>query len=260
MSTLSHVRGALEPPLLEMTIGAALARARAQWPDAEALVSVHQNVRWSWAEFGRRSEQLAAGLLAIGLRPGDRVGVWAPNCAEWTLAQFATARAGMIQVNINPAYRLAELEYTLNKVEVKALIAAEAFKSSDYVAMVETLAPEFAAATPGALDAARLPHLRAAIKLGAARPGWLRFEDVAQAAAAPDQAELALIEASLDRNEPINIQFTSGTTGLPKGATLSHRNILNNAYFVGLAMGLTAGDRLCIPVPLYHCLGMVMRN
>jgi fatty-acyl-CoA synthase len=260
MSSLSHVRGASDPPLLEMTIGDALQRAVERWPDAEALVSAHQHVRWTWAEFDRRSRALAEGLLAIGLRTGDRVGVWAPNCAEWALAQFATARAGMIQVNINPAYRLAELEYTLNKVEVKALIAAERFKSSDYVGMVETLAPELAAATPGALAAARLPHLRAAITLGGARPGWLRFDDVAQAGGEAERAELARIEARLDRNQPINIQFTSGTTGLPKGATLSHRNILNNAYFVGLAMGLHEGDRLCIPVPLYHCFGMVMGN
>jgi len=260
MSALSHVRGADAPPLLEMTIGEALQRAAKRWPDAEALVSAHQGVRWSWREFDRRSAELAAGLLSIGLKPGDRVGVWAPNCAEWALAQFATARAGMIQVNINPAYRLSELEYTLNKVEVKALIAAEKFKASDYVGMVEALAPELAAAAPGALDAARLPHLRAAIKLGGARGGWRRFDDIAQAGGDAERAELGRIEARLDRNEAINIQFTSGTTGLPKGATLSHRNILNNAYFVGLAMGLREGDRLCIPVPLYHCFGMVMGN
>jgi fatty-acyl-CoA synthase len=260
MSALSHVRGALEPPLLETTIGEALRRAVLRWPDAEALVSAHQGVRWTWRQFDRRSAELAAGLLSIGLKPGDRVGVWAPNCAEWVLAQFATARAGLIQVNINPAYRLAELEYTLNKVKVKALIAAEQFKSSDYVGMLEALAPVLAASTAGALCAARLPHLRAAIKLGGARPGWLRFEDVARAGGEAERAELARVEARLDRNEPINIQFTSGTTGLPKGATLSHRNILNNAYFVGLAMGLREGDRLCIPVPLYHCFGMVMGN
>jgi fatty-acyl-CoA synthase len=258
---LSLVRGATSPPLLEHTIGAALDLAVQQWPDVEALVSVHQGVRWTWAELGRRADALAAGLLALGLRPGDRVGVWGPNSAEWALAQFATARAGLIQVNINPAYRLSEVEYTLNKVGVKALIAAEHFKTSDYVGMIEALAPEIAGAAPGALSSGRLPDLKSVIKIGGApRPGWIDFDAVAGLAAAEHARQLADISGHLDRHQPINIQFTSGTTGLPKGATLSHRNILNNAYFVGLAMGLQAGDRLCIPVPLYHCFGMVMGN
>lgn len=258
---LSLVRGAVAPPLLEHTIGAALDLAVQQWPDAEALVSVHQDVRWTWAELGRRADALAAGLLARGLRPGDRVGVWGPNSAEWALAQFATARAGLIQVNINPAYRLSEVEYTLNKVGVKALICAERFKTSDYVGMIETLAPEIAGSAPGALGSVRLPDLKSVIKIGGEpAPGWIDFEAVAGLAGAEHVDQLADISRHLDRHQPINIQFTSGTTGLPKGATLSHRNILNNAYFVGLAMGLRAGDRLCIPVPLYHCFGMVMGN
>ena len=258
---LSLVRGAMTPPLLEHTIGAALDLAVQRWPDAEALVSVYQGVRWTWAELGRRADALAAGLLALGLRPGDRVGVWGPNSAQWALAQFATARAGLIQVNINPAYRLSEVEYTLNKVGVKALIAAERFKTSDYAGMIETLAPEIAGSAPGALSSARLPDLRSLIKIGGeVRPGWIDFEAVAGLAGAEQVQQLATISRHLDRHQPINIQFTSGTTGLPKGATLSHRNILNNAYFVGRAMGLQAGDRLCIPVPLYHCFGMVMGN
>ncbi len=262
MTKMSLVRGADQSPLLETTIGQALAAAVQRWPDAEALVSVHQGIRWTFAEFGRRVEALAAGLLSLGLEKGDRVGVWAPNCAEWTLAQFATARAGLIQVNINPAYRLNEVEYTLKKVGVKALIAAKSFKTSNYVGMIEALAPEIAGGEPpGELLAVRLPDLRTVIQIGGEpRPGWLAFDEVARRGGPADQAKLKMIAATLDRMDPINIQFTSGTTGLPKGATLSHRNILNNAYFVGAGMGLGPGDRLCIPVPLYHCFGMVMGN
>ena len=253
----SHVCGDTAPALIEETIGAVLERALARWPDVEALVSCEQGIRWTFAEFGRRVDRLAAGLLALGLVPGERVGIWAPNCAEWTLTQFATAKAGLIQVNINPAYRLSELEYTLNKVGVKALISAEAFKTSDYIGMIETLAPEIAASAPGDLRAARLPELRIVAKIGGPRrAGWFELSDIA----ADDSTLLRSTAATLNCRQPINIQFTSGTTGLPKGATLSHRNIVNNAYFVGASMGLRAGDRLCVPVPLYHCFGMVMSN
>ncbi|MBP7705066.1 MAG: AMP-binding protein [Caulobacter sp.] len=257
----SLVRGAATPALLEHTIGEALAIAARRWPRAEALVSVHQGIRWTWAQLLAEADAFAAGLLALGLAPGDRVGVWGPNSAQWTLAQFATARAGLIQVNINPAYRLSELEYTLTKVGVKALVCAESFKTSDYVGMVEALAPEIALARHGRLTAARLPALTTVVKIGGApRSGWIDFDEVAGFAGAGEQGRLIAIGEALDRNQAINIQFTSGTTGLPKGATLSHRNILNNAMFVGAAMGLVAGDRLCIPVPLYHCFGMVMGN
>src|SRR5690606_6440933 len=186
---------------------------------------------------------------------------WAPNCAEWTLTQFAAARAGLILVTINPAYRLAEVEYTINKVGLSALVASSRFKTSDYPAMIEELAPEAAASVPGALAAARLPTLRKLILIGEERrPGWLRFGDTAGLATDADRERLVAIGPTLDPNDAINIQFTSGTTGLPKGATLSHRNILNNGYFVGRTQGLGAGDRICIPVPLYHCFGMVMGN
>ncbi|MDP3740436.1 MAG: AMP-binding protein [Hyphomonadaceae bacterium] len=260
-SKLSLVRGAIEPALLEHTIGEALLRAARQWPKQEALVSVHQGIRWSYQDFAFRVDQLAAGFLALGLKPGDRVGVWAPNCAEWTLVQFATARVGLIQVNINPAYRLSEVEYTLNKVGVKALVCAEKFKTSDYAGMITELAPEIATSKRNELRSARLPDLRAIIQIGGApRPGWYAFEEIAGLATGKHLAQIADIHETLDRNDAINIQFTSGTTGLPKGATLSHRNILNNAYFVGLGMGLKPGDRLLIPVPLYHCFGMVMGN
>ena len=256
----SHVVGDRSTLLIEATIGEILESAIERWPKTEALVSVEQNVRWTYEEFGRRVDRLAAGLLALGLEPGDRVGLWAPNCAEWTLAQFATARARLIQVNVNPAYQLSELEYTLNKVGVKALLCAQSFKTSDYVGMVETLAPEIAASTPRQLKSARLPQLRIVAKIGGERrPGWLEFCEISDPGS-DHQALLQEVARTADRREPINIQFTSGTTGLPKGATLSHRNIINNAYFVGLSMGLKAGDRLCIPVPLYHCFGMVLSN
>ena len=239
---LSHVRGAGAPPLIEHTIGEALARAAAQWGERDAVVSVAQDIRWSFAELLARTDALASGLLSLGLEPGDRIGIWSPNCAEWTLTQFAAARAGLILVTINPAYRLSEVEYTINKVGLSALVAAESFKTSAYAEMIETF------------GAGRLPTLRARILIGEAeRRGWLRFADVAAHPAGP-------LPGDLDPRDPINIQFTSGTTGLPKGATLSHRNILNNGYFVGRGMGLGAEDRICIPVPLYHCFGMVMGN
>ncbi|WP_343519255.1 AMP-binding protein [Sphingomonas sp.] len=237
---LSHVRGADAPPLLEHTIGEALVRAAEQWSERDALVSVAQDIRWSFAELLARADALAAGLLTLGLKPGERIGIWSPNCAEWALTQFAAARAGLILVTINPAYRLSEVEYTINKVGLAALVAAERFKTSAYAEMIEALGPE------------RLPALRARILIGeAARPGWIPFAEVEGRASLPEH---------LHPGDPINIQFTSGTTGLPKGATLSHRNILNNGYFVGRGMGLTADDRICIPVPLYHCFGMVMGN
>ncbi len=261
MTQLSLVRGAAEPALLEYTIGEALLRAAKQWPKQEALVSVHQNIRWTYEQFSQEVDRLAAGLLALGLKPGDRVGVWAPNCAEWTLVQFATARVGLIQVNINPAYRLSEVEYTLNKVGVKALVCAKAFKTSDYVGMINELAPEIATSKAGDLKSKRLPDLRVVAQIGGQPgPGWMNFNDIAAQATSAHAAQVEEVAKTLDRNDAINIQFTSGTTGLPKGATLSHRNILNNAFFVGEGMGLTEGDRLLIPVPLYHCFGMVMGN
>lgn len=257
----SHVKGATEPPLIEHTIGDALAVAAERWGERDALVSVGQGIRWNFAELLERSDTVAAGLLALGLNPGDRIGIWAPNCAEWTLTQFAAARAGLILVTINPAYRLSEVEYTINKVGLSALVAATSFKTSDYPGMIEELAPEVAASTPGQLRAARLPTLRSLILIGAdTRPGWLGFDDAAALATDADRQRLATIGPTLDPDDAINIQFTSGTTGLPKGATLSHRNILNNGYFVGRTQGLREGDRICIPVPLYHCFGMVMGN
>ena len=260
-STLSHSRGASAPPLQEQTIGAALAATAAAHGAREALVVPHQGVRWTWNELAERADAVAAGLLALGLAPGDRVGIWAPNCAEWALTQFATARAGLVLVNVNPAYRRSELEYALNKVGCRMLVLAPALKTSNYLEIVNDLAPELAGSTPGQLNARLLPDLRWVVRLGSERTaGMLNFDDLAAAATADSRARLAVLGPTLDCNDPINIQFTSGTTGHPKGATLTHRNILNNGFFVGEAIRLTPDDRLCIPVPLYHCFGMVMGN
>ncbi|HOB94189.1 MAG TPA: AMP-binding protein [Aquabacterium sp.] len=259
--TVSHARGATQPPLVNRTIGQALAHTVAQHGGREALVVPHQGVRWTWADLSDRAHAVAAGLLAMGLQPGDRVGIWAPNCAEWALTQFATALAGIVLVNVNPAYRRSELEYALNKVGCTALVLAPALKTSDYLAIVNDLAPELATSTPGQLQAAALPALRWVVRLGdAPTPGMLNFGAIAGLATDASRAQLAALAATLKDTDAINIQFTSGTTGHPKGATLTHRNILNNGFFVGEAIRLTAADRLCIPVPLYHCFGMVMGN
>lgn len=255
----SHVRGSVVPPLRDDTIGQALDAAAEQWGDREAIVSVHQAIRWNYRQLREKAEAFAAGLVALGLERGDRVGIWAPNCAEWALAQFATAKAGLILVNINPAYRLSELEYTLNKVDVKLLIAPERFKSSEYAEMIETLAPEIRRSL-GRLSSARLPHLQHVVLIGGKREGWISFDEIAGLAEPRHRRELSDRASMLSSREAINIQFTSGTTGLPKGATLSHYNILNNGFFVAERIGLREGDRLCIPVPLYHCFGMVMGN
>ena len=257
----SYAHGTSDRTLIGATIGLAFDRTVARFGACEALVSRHQNVRWTWAELAARVDALAAGLLALGLEPGDRIGIWAPNCVEWTLTQFATAKAGLILVNVNPAYRRAELEYALNKVECKALVLAPALKTSDYLQILHDLAPELAACAPGELRARTLPHLRTVIRLGDARTaGMLNFDDVPGRAGDAQHRRLAELATTLQFDDPINIQFTSGTTGFPKGATLTHHNILNNGYYVGEAIRLTESDRLCIPVPLYHCFGMVMGN
>ena len=259
--TQSYVHGTSATPLLGDTLGVHFDQTVARWPEAAALVVRHQGVRWSYRDLRQRVDAFAAGLIALGLEPGDRVGIWSPNNAEWVVTQFATAKAGLILVNINPAYRLSELEFVLNKVGCQALISAAAFKTSDYVGMLRQLAPELDRCEPGALHAARLPALRTVICL-ADEPvrGMLRFADVPSAAGAGHAQRLSELAATLQFDDPINIQFTSGTTGAPKGATLTHHNILNNGFFIGEAMRLVPGDRLCIPVPLYHCFGMVLGN
>ncbi|WP_227272201.1 AMP-binding protein [Roseobacter weihaiensis] len=255
----SHVAGPTDQPLLELTIPALLEACVATRPEAEAAVFPAEAVRWTWQEFDRRVDALAGGLLEIGIEKGDRVGMWGPNRSEWLLTQFATARLGAVLVNINPAYRVFELEFALHKTGCKALILAESFKSSNYVEMIRDAAPELANSAAGALEAGNLPDLRSVIVCGKGPyPGCFTFADIEIKGAETDIAKLDAISAGLSQNDPINIQFTSGTTGLPKGATLTHRNIVNNANFVTAAMGLTDADRLCIPVPFYHCFGMVM--
>ncbi|HTZ79449.1 MAG TPA: AMP-binding protein [Stellaceae bacterium] len=259
--TRSYAHGASDLPLIGETIGAHFDGVAARWAERDALIVRHQKVRWSYAELKRRVDAFAAGLLALGLEPGDRVGIWSPNNSEWVVTQLATAKAGLILVNINPAYRVFELDYTLNKVGCKALVTADRFKSSDYIGMLRELAPEIDRDPPGRLRSKRLPELAALIRIGAdERRGFFRFDDVLGAGTERHQAQLDRQAPLLQFDDPINIQFTSGTTGAPKGATLTHHNILNNGFFIGEAMKLTAEDRICIPVPLYHCFGMVLGN
>jgi fatty-acyl-CoA synthase len=258
--TQSYSHGASNVPLIGDTIGAHFDKVVQRFGDRPALIVRHQDVRWSYAELNERVDACAAGLIALGLEPGDRVGIWSPNNAEWVITQFATAKAGLIMVNINPAYRLAELEYALNKVGCKALITADRFKTSNYVGMLRELAPEIAGSAPGALQAAQLPSLRTLIRIGGASEGFLGFDDVLSLGGEAERARVAELAPQLQFDEPINIQFTSGTTGAPKGATLTHHNILNNGFFIGEAQRLTDQDKVCIPVPLYHCFGMVLGN
>ncbi|MDR3372060.1 AMP-binding protein [Rhodoferax sp.] len=262
--TRSMAQGDTTVPLIEEPIGAFFDAMVTRQPDREALVSVHQQRRYSYRELRREADRLASALLGLGLVPGDRVGIWSHNNAEWVLVQLATAKVGLILVNINPAYRVAEVEYALNKVACKALVSMASFKTSDYLAMLRELAPEWEHAQSGSLASGRLPHLRSVVWIDVAgqgdeQPGMQRFTDLL-ASGNPDDPRLGQIAATLKGTDPINIQFTSGTTGFPKGATLTHRNILNNGFFVGEAMRLTPDDRLCIPVPLYHCFGMVLGN
>lgn len=258
---LSHVVGRSDAALSDMTISQLLARTSERFPDREAAVFCGPDVRWTYDQLRRRVDRFAAGLLSIGLYRGDRIGIWSPNRPEWLIAQFATARLGLVLVNINPAYRRSELEYALNKVEAKALITARQFKSSNYVEMLRDLAPEMETCDAGRLRSRRLPHLRTIIQLGTDPvPGTYSFSDVMARGQGGPRSRLESISQSLSPRDPINIQFTSGTTGSPKGATLTHHNIINNAIFCAEAMELSASDRLCIPVPLYHCFGMVLGN
>jgi len=261
MSTQSYVHGASDKQLIGQTIGRFFDDACARHAEREALVVRHQGVRLTYAQLKSRVDALACGLMRLGLAPGERIGIWSQNNVEWALTQFASAKAGLVLVNINPAYRRSELEYALNKVGCRALVLSPAFKTSNYLEMIADLAPELGHCEPGLLRSHRLPALEMVIRMGADKsPGMLSFDDLLRAPSREELTALAVLSEKLQFDDPINIQFTSGTTGHPKGATLSHHNILNNGFFVGEAIKLVAGDRLCIPVPLYHCFGMVMGN
>ncbi len=261
--SLSQASGATHPPLIEQTLGDFFDDMVARQRDHPALVSAHQGLRYSYRELQAESNKLASALLGLQLKPGDRVGIWSHNNAQWLLMQLATAKVGLILVNINPAYRTSELEYALNKVGCKALVTMARFKTSDYISMLRELAPALNAAEPGQRQIARLPQLKSIVWIDAEgdadEPGMLRFSTLLASGSATDK-RVPAIAATLKALDPINIQFTSGTTGFPKGATLTHRNILNNGFFIGRAMQLTPADRMCIPVPLYHCFGMVLGN
>ncbi|MDV4146133.1 AMP-binding protein [Shimia sp. FJ5] len=255
----SYVSGPATPPLAYITIPQLLRDAVSRFGPRDAIVFCEQGIRLSYYDLDRAVDELASGLLALGLEKGDRVGIWSPNRFEWVLTQFATARVGLVLVNINPAYRLGELEYALNKVACKALIAAKSFKTSDYAGMIRKLVPELATCTPGRLRSATLPHLRNVIIMDdAPGAGAYSFEDLRKLGGPAQQLRIPEIDKTLDPDDAINIQFTSGTTGMPKGATLSHYNIVNNARYVTDRIRLSEADRLAIPVPLYHCFGMVM--
>ncbi|WP_049621064.1 AMP-binding protein [Frateuria defendens] len=260
-AAISYVNGTGTRPLLGDTVGGLLDRIAAAHAERPALVVRDQGVRLTYRQFHAEVERVAAALLALGLEPGERIGIWAPNRAEWVLLQFAAPKAGLILVNINPAYRVHELAYALGKVDCRALVLPRRFKTTHYLEILGELVPELAAAEPGRLHAAKLPALREVILLDEApAPGTRPWSALARLADAAAYARLREVAATLSFDDPVNIQFTSGTTGSPKGATLTHHNIVNNGYFIGEAMRLTEADRLCIPVPFYHCFGMVLGN
>ena len=255
----SYVVGENTPPLRYTTVPDTFRETVSRHGPRDAVVLPQERRTLSYHDLDREVDALACGLLALGLEKGDRIGIWSPNRLEWILTQFATARLGALLVNINPAYRPGELEYALNAVGCKALITAVAFKSSRYVDMVRELSPELERCEPGRLVSSRLPHLRFVIAMSDdPGPGILRFADVQQLGGPAQALRLDALTRTLGPDDPINIQFTSGTTGSPKGATLTHYNIVNNAHFVTDRIRFTERDRLCIPVPLYHCFGMVM--
>lgn len=261
MDQRSYTQGNQDKPLLAFTIGEAFDLTAARFSALEALVVTDQSIRWTWAELKSHVDHHARALIGIGVTPGTRIGIWAPNCWQWCVTQFATAKIGAILVNINPAYRSSELEYVLSQSGCSWLISAQAFKNSDYHEIIRQAIPELANTLPGNLKLERLPSLRGIITLADHAPSGLMTWDKLQTHAEQvGQRELDSISAGLQFDDPINIQYTSGTTGFPKGATLSHHNILNNGYMVGESLGLTEVDRVVVPVPLYHCFGMVMGN
>ncbi|QBD81679.1 AMP-binding protein [Ktedonosporobacter rubrisoli] len=257
----SYTSGISDTPLLGLTIGDMFDETAAKHPNHPALISRQQQIRWTYSELQAQINQCAKGLLKLGLQKGQRVGIWSPNRAEWCITQFATAKIGVILVNLNPSYRLHEIEYALTQSGCSAIVISPAFKSSNYTEMLYTLAPELKDSEPGKLKAAKLPALTTVIRLGAEKTsGMFSWEELMAMGEEISDEQLRSVQREQEFDDPINIQYTSGTTGFPKGATLSHHNILNNGYFVARLQGFTHEDKLCIPVPLYHCFGMVMGN
>jgi len=250
-----------EKPLIGKTIGDMFDEIADKYPDNDAIVAIQQGKRYTYRELQKELNCAAKGFIALGLKKGDRLAIWATNLAEWIITQFATAKAGIIMVNINPAYRTHELEYALRQSETQALLLMDSFKSSDYVQMLYQVCPEARAAQAGRIHSERLPFLRTAVTIrGEKQPGMYTWDDVMKMGeGVPDEVLLERAE-SLDFDDPVNIQYTSGTTGFPKGVVLTHHNVLNNGYFIGECMKFTEKDRLCIPVPFYHCFGMVLSN
>ncbi|GAA6218211.1 medium-chain acyl-CoA ligase ACSF2, mitochondrial-like [Lates japonicus] len=258
--TSSYVHGTSSISLLPLTVGQSLDTTVQRWPDHEAVVFLQDGIRKTFAQFQQDVDKAAAGLLALGLRRGDRLGVWGPNKYEWILFQFASAKAGIILVSLNPAYQVKEVEFTLKKVQCKAVVCPTHFKNQRFCEMLREICPEIDTAPAGMIKSSRVPDLRMVIVMDSIQPGMLHVEDVMQAGESQHYKELMDLQSKLSCDEPINIQFTSGTTGSPKGATLSHHNIVNNAYFMGLRMGYGSRPRVnvCVPVPLYHCFGSVI--
>lgn len=254
----SYMCGDSSEPLIYETIGNYFDSIAEKFPDNDALIMRHQDVRWTYKQYQEQINKLATGLLNLGIKRGDRVAIWGPNSYEWCLTQYATAKIGAVMVCVNPGYRVTELERALNAVECRVVITAEKFKNSEYLAMLQELAPELSASNPHQLNLQALPHLDMIIRMGeGATAGMLNFDKVCMLGGAEDVNRLQALKAELQPDDAINIQFTSGTTGSPKAATLTHCNLLNNGYLTTRAMRFTDADRLCIPVPLYHCFGMV---
>lgn len=261
MTQLSYSQGSNAIPLIAQTIGEVFDSTATRFSDRLALVVQEQGIRWTWTTLKRHVDQLARAFMALGVQAGDRIGIWAPNRVEWCMTQFASAKVGAILVNINPAYRTSEFEYVMAQSQCSWIISDELFKGSNYHAMINEAIPELAATPPGALALERLPALRGVISLSDSQhPGFLGWQPLMDMAEGVTPQQLEARQATLQFDDPINIQYTSGTTGFPKGATLSHYNIVNNGFFVAESLGLTELDRVVIPVPLYHCFGMVMGN